>query len=107
MAIDREKIESLCEVAVLNYGPSMLVPWYLVTSYAYYHLNESLVSDEFYDKLCHDLLDAMDSLEVDHFNMDLVDTASLRAGTGFNLKEEDYPSRVRSVAENMSSGAYP
>lgn len=107
MAIDREAIESLCEVAVLNYGPSMLVPWHLITSFAYYHLNESLVSDEFYDKLCKDLLDAMDALEVDHFNMDLVDTAALKAGTAFHLKLDAYPQRVRSVAMKMALGLVP
>lgn len=106
MAFDRSAIEDACELALLM-SQNMLVPWYLITSYAYYHLDQSLVSDKVYDAICKLLLDEMDQFNIEHPNMDLIDPAALRAGTAFHLKIEDYPSRVRSVAEGMVSGKYP
>ena len=106
MAVDQQRIADACELALLM-SQNMLVPWYLILSYAYYHLNESLVSDEVYDSVCKLLLDEMDQFNVEHEHMHLIDTAALRAGTAFHLKREQYPLRVVRVAEGMVSGIYP
>ena len=50
-----------------------------VTSCLYYMFNESLIEDTKYDNLCRALLDDYDP-DIVH-----VDTASLKAGTGYTL----------------------
>ena len=87
---------------LLRKGPNMLVPWYLILSYAYYSLNVSLVSDSFYDRICKDLGDALDAFDIDHRHMGLCDMESLSAGTAYRLKKEDYPGMAVSCAETFA-----
>ena len=54
------------------------------------------MSDEDYDMMCKVLLDNYDTIE--HPHKHLIDKESLRAGTGFNLKESDYPLIVKHSA---------
>jgi NAD-dependent DNA ligase len=84
----------------------MLVPWYLILSYAYYFLNVSLVSDGLYDRICKELLAAMDAFDVDHRHMSLCNMDALEAGTAFHLKKEDYPGITVSCAEQFAVGGY-
>lgn len=106
MSVDRQQVQDTCECALLG-SQNMLVPWYLILSFSYYHLEDPLVSDEFYDKLCRDLLNEIDQLNIEHEHLHLVDTAALKAGTAFHLKYEDYPSRARSVARRLRAGLPP
>ena len=78
---------------------NLLVPWYLMTSYLYYCKDKSVVSDQTYDELCKRLLDEWDWVE--HRHKHLIDRQALAAGTGFYLKERDYPLITRSAAERM------
>jgi len=71
----------------------MLVPYYLMYSYLYYEKNETIVSDDVYDKLCKKLYDEWDNVK--HFHKYLIDKETLTAGTGFSLK---YPLRVQEAA---------
>lgn len=73
--------------------------WYLASSYSYYLRYTSLLSDEVYDKMCLYLLENYDKLE--HPHKHLVTKEMLQAGTGYNLKEEDYPLIVRITAEGF------
>ena len=91
---------------LLEKGPNMLVPWYLILSYAYYFLDASLASDGLYDRICKDLLAALDAFDIDHRHMGLCDMESLAAGTAFHLKKEDYPGMAVSCAENFAVGNY-
>lgn len=93
------KVENL-----LNQGPNMLVPWYLILSYSYYFLNISLVSDGFYDRICKDLMAALDAFNVDHRHIGLCDMEALAAGTAFHLKKKDYPGMAISNAERFVRG---
>jgi hypothetical protein len=107
VSIERQdRIEEVAEAAIAS-GPNMLVPWYLILSYAYYLYDESLVSDAFYDHLCASLLDALDQFLIDHHHAHLCDVEALRAGTGHHLREEDYPSITKDVAQGMMLGRYP
>lgn len=87
---------------LLRQGPNMLVPWYLILSYAYYFLDVSLVSDGLYDRICKDLLAALDAFDIDHRHMGLCDMGALAAGTAFHLKKQDYPGIVVSNAETFA-----
>jgi len=71
-----------------------LIALYLVTSYAYYELDEPLLEDFEYDELCKYLLDNLDSLS-DHPHKHLIDKKLLSAGSGYSI---NYPSRVVSLA---------
>lgn len=84
-------------------GNGLLVPWYLILSYAYYHLAVSLVTDEYYDKLCNDLLTAKENDIIKHRHLHLCDKEALKAGTAFHLKKSDYPGMVVSSAERLIS----
>lgn len=98
MSYDR-KVEGF-----LKKGPNMLVPWYLILSYAYYFLDVSLVSDRLYDRICKNLLAALDAFDIDHRHMGLCDMEALTAGTAFHLKKEDYPGMAVHCAETFARG---
>ena len=67
----------------------MLVPYYLMFSYAYYQENESLISDAEYDQICNDLITNWN--DITHWHKPLLNLESLKAGTGYDIK---YPERV-------------
>jgi len=98
--IHDRKVEEL-----LKKGPNMLVPWYLILSYAYYFLDVSLVSDGLYDRICKELLEALDAFDIDHRHMGLCDMEALSAGTAFHLKKKDYPGMAVSCAESFAREA--
>ena len=71
----------------------MLVPYYLMFSYAYYKENESLITDSEYDQICRDLITNWN--DITHWHKSLLNLDSLRAGTGYDIK---YPERVVNAA---------
>lgn len=77
------------------------ISWWLSASYAYYIRYSSLLSDTTYDKMSKYILDNYESLE--HSHKHLVDKEALKAGTGYYLKENDYPLIVRVSTERMIS----
>ena len=74
-------------------NPNMLVPYYLMFSYAYYKENESLISDSEYDQICQDLITNWN--DITHWHKRLLNLESLKAGTGYDIK---YPNRVVGAA---------
>ena len=71
----------------------MLVPYYLMFSYAYYKENESLIEDTEYDQICQDLITNWN--DITHWHKRLLNLDSLKAGTGYDIK---YPERVVNAA---------
>ena len=78
---------------------SSCISWWLSASYAYYLRYESLLSDSAFDKMSKYILDNYESLEHNHKH--LVTKEMLIAGSGYNLKEEDYPLIVRVSTEEF------
>ncbi len=76
----------------------MLVPWYLITAYAYYILDESLIQDHEFDSMAKELLEKYDSIE--HRHKPLISKEDLAAGT-LLLAEEDYPLIVKDIANEL------
>jgi len=72
---------------------NMLVPYYLMFSYAYYKENESLIEDAEYDQICQDLITNWN--DITHWHKSLLNLDSLKAGTGYDIK---YPERVVNAA---------
>lgn len=62
----------------------MLVPWYLMSSYGYYELDISIISDGLYDDICKRLI--LDWNEIEHFHKHLIDKGGLEAGTGYYIE---------------------
>ena len=78
---------------IYHKNPNMLVPYYLMYSYAYYKENESLVDDTEYDQICRELIEKWDTIT--HWHKPLLSLESLKAGTGYDIK---YPNRVVAAA---------
>tara|TARA_R110000824_G_scaffold83508_1_gene209090 strand:+ start:86 stop:397 length:312 start_codon:yes stop_codon:yes gene_type:complete len=74
-------------------NPNMLVPYYLMHSFIYYNMSDSIISDSEYDEICRELKDKWDSIE--HYHKHLVDVEALGAGTGYQLK---YNKRIESAS---------
>ena len=75
---------------------NMLVPYYLMFSFAYYKENESLITDSEYDQICQDLITNWH--DITHYHKRLLNLESLKAGTGYDIK---YPNRVVSAALSL------
>ncbi len=74
----------------------LMLQRYLVGSYAYYILNETIMPDTEYDMLAKDLLKDWDTFT--HRHKYLVNKEDLEAGTLYQLKEKDYPRIVKGCA---------
>lgn len=94
-----QNFDHLAKSLTKEKGPALLVPWFLMSSYTYYILDKALLSDEYYDKLCDELLEKWNDIE--HPHKYLIDYWSLNAGTGFYLKEEQYPSICKNAAKSL------
>ncbi len=95
------EIKPWCEEDLDNPNKGILVAIFLTTSYIYYVHPElcSIIQDELFDTVCLELIEHWDDIE--HQHKHLIDYGNLEAGTGFNLKEHDYPTVVKVVAMKM------
>jgi hypothetical protein len=100
--ITNAKNGNLDELAAFDIGNSRncLVPWYLMASYLYYVRDVSLLSDGYYDRICHELNDNFKQIK--HWHKHLVDQKQLDAGTGFRLRFDQFPSRIISAANTLA-----
>lgn len=78
-------------------NPNMLVPFYLMLSYAYYKLDDPIVSDGFYDKLARKLLKEYDNIE--HYHKHLISKDDLQAGSFLG----EYPSIIEGALNSFRS----
>jgi NAD-dependent DNA ligase len=76
---------------------NMLVPYYLMLSYAYYKQDDPIVSDAFYDKLARKLLKEYDNIE--HYHKHLISKDALEAGSFLG----EYPSIVEGALNSFKS----
>ena len=68
---------------------NMMVPWYLMASYAYYEEGDPIFTDAFFDDMGKTMLKVWDDIE--HFHKDLITKDDLNAGTYLGK----YPERVK------------
>jgi len=76
---------------------NLAVSWWLIASYAYYILDETLISDELFDELTQVIKLNFDRIE--HINKDLITEDRLSAGSAYDLRL--YPTRVMSVTQQL------
>ena len=86
----------LTKTDIQNLPSGLLIPHYLMSSYCYYQLNQSPMTDGAFDYLCVRLAGEYDSLE--HQHKHLVEPESLDAGTCM-LGMKEYPAIVANGAE--------
>jgi hypothetical protein len=76
-----------------------LVYHYLLSSYCYYILDLSPLTDSAYDRLCVRLIERWDAIDADVYpHKTLISHYSLQAGTAYDIPDERYPTIVRSSA---------
>lgn len=82
---------------------TFLVNVYLISSFLYYHLNESILSDHDYDRLCKTLLDRYGEIQSHPrlWHRRLISQSALSSGTGFSLRAADYPALLADVANEL------
>lgn len=78
--------------------PNMLVPLYILASYAYYHLDRPVLSDGAFDELALALLANWSA--IDHRHKHLITLDAVRAGT-LLLDEADYPGMAKGAARDL------
>lgn len=74
------------------------VEQYLIHSYIYYVLDDSIISDHLYDALCHWMYHHYEELVSEHLH--LVDKDALKAGTGHHLMYL-FPEDIKQKAHDL------
>ena len=74
---------------------------YLVHSFLYYQLDESLISDNYYDQICNEILDFKERVPDKYFvpYQDLVTESLAGNASGFSIRK--YPSEIISSALHL------
>lgn len=83
--------------SLLQRSKNLAVSWWLMGSYAYYYLDETIISDEFFDYLTVLIRENYD--EIVHVNKDLITEDRLTCGSAFDLRI--YPTRVMSCTQQI------
>ena len=74
---------------IISKNKNMAIPWYLMAAYAYYELDDPIISDAMYDSITFILIENWD--QIDHFHKSYLTIGDLQAGTFLGK----YPSRVK------------
>jgi hypothetical protein len=89
--------DGMC-LEVLDKSPNAIVAWYLMASYAYYHEDDPILSDEVFDWLCVRFLENWNAIK--HPHKHLTDEGQLKCGT-LLLGKDDYPSMVKGALSEV------
>jgi NAD-dependent DNA ligase len=84
-------------IKYISENPNMLVPYYLMMSYAYYVQDDPIVSDGFYDKLAQKLLKEYDNIV--HYHKHIISKSDLEAGSFLG----EYPSIVEGALNSFKT----
>ena len=79
--------------------PNQLVSWFLISSYCYYDVGRSIMSDQSFDYLVQRLKEEWHN--VDHPHKELITESHLEATTGYDI---DYPTIVRMSGNEFLKG---
>jgi len=79
---------------------NMMVPWYLMASYAYYEQDDAIFSDAFFDEMGKTMLACWDDIK--HFHKEYITKGDLEAGTFLGK----YPSRVEGALKSVRETYY-
>ena len=85
MAVDMKTTEDIRDM-----HSNALVSWFMIGSYAYYHLDVNVMSDYDFDFLVQRLKEEWKN--IDHPHKSLITPTNLESGSGYDI---DFPSIVR------------
>ena len=92
--MDKMGIEKAC-MDVCDDNINMMVPWYIMASYAYYKEDDPILEDNMFDNLAKKLLKDWD--QVQHIHKEYLNEDMLKAGTYMG----EYPSRVKGALDEL------
>jgi|TARA_B100001094_G_C17960073_1_gene684964 predicted ATP-dependent Lon-type protease len=96
MALPRQKKNWDQDAALLFMeNLNMMVPYYLMASYAYYKEDDPIFSDVFFDNMGKTMLERWDDIE--HWHKEYINKGDLEAGTFLG----EYPSRVEGALRSL------
>jgi len=74
---------------------NMMVPWYLMASYAYYQEDDPILSDKFFDDMGKTMLEKWN--DINHYHKHFINVDDLRAGTYLGT----YPNIVKDALKDL------
>jgi NAD-dependent DNA ligase len=77
-----------------------LIRQFLVHSFLYYQLDESIISDENYDRICVQLKDAIKGQDK-YLYQNLIENSLGNEGSGFSIHRKNYPPEIISTAFHL------
>ena len=96
MALPRQKKNWDQDAALLFMeNLNMMVPYYLMASYAYYKEDDPIFSDAFFDNMGKTMLERWD--DIAHFHKEYINKGDLEAGTFLG----NYPTRVEGALRSL------
>ena len=96
MALPRQKKNWDQDAALLFMeNLNMMVPYYLMASYAYYKQDDPILSDAFFDNMGKTMLERWD--DIAHFHKEYINKGDLEAGTFLG----EYPTRVEGALRSL------
>lgn len=84
-----------------DFSIDKLCRWYCIHSYLYYQLHHSVISDLVFDAICNKLLKKYK--RISKYWKKYIKRSSLRAGTGFDLKFNEFPLIISQTAFILKS----
>ncbi|WOE76309.1 DNA ligase LigA-related protein [Alterisphingorhabdus coralli] len=95
-----EQYDAVAKRIVTN-NPNMLVPWFLMASYAYYEKDDPFLTDSFYDKMCLMLIKQWDQIE--HRHKTFIDRDALGAGSAYHIDWSQLPTIIKDAADHLTA----
>lgn len=95
------RYEAQCQSTIVA-NPNMLVPWYLMASYAYYVYGKTIISDALYDQICQRLDAEWDSIE--HRDKPIIECAFLKRCSGAYICDDNVPAQARGSLDYLLVG---
>lgn len=90
--MDLAAVDELTNVRMIK-TPGQRFGWYMIHSYLYYVLNETIINDDDFNKLCQQLILDWDTLEHPHKHLTTLE--DLKCSSGNTIK---FPLMVQSAA---------
>ena len=84
---------------IIKINPNMMIPYYLMASYAYYEESDPIFSDSYFDTLAKNILKEWDNL--DHYHKHLLDRDVLEAGSYIGK----YPTIISASLKSLRKAA--
>lgn len=86
---------------IIFFNPNMAVPYYILTSYAYYVEDDPIVSDSYYDELAKYIL--LNWEDITHFHKHYLNEDALKAGSYLG----DYPPITETALKSLKNELHP